>query len=77
MYSPCPQGVQRLVLFFSFLSLIKMHAYNQPSLSTGSKSVAYTNHGSKIIREKKLQKVPKNKTWICCTLATIYMAFTL
>ena len=33
-----------------------MHAYNQPYLSTGSKFVDSTNHGSKIIRENKKQK---------------------
>ena len=27
--------------------------------------------------KKKIQKVPKSKTWICCTLTTIYIAFTL
>ena len=26
---------------------------------------------------KKFQKVPESKTWICCILATIYIAFTL
>ena len=31
----------------------------------------------KSIWEKKFQKVPKSKTWICHVLAAIYIAFTL
>ena len=33
--------------------------------------------GIKNTQEKKFQKVPKSKTWICCEPGTVYMALTL
>ena len=35
---------------------------SQSSIFVGSKSVNSTNHGPKIFRKKKFQKVPKSKT---------------
>ena len=43
---------------------------NQPSVPRDS-----VNRGSKIF-EKKFQKIPKSKTWICRAPGTIYITFT-
>ena len=49
--------------------------YSCPSVSFGSESMDSTNLGL-IILEKKLQKVPRSKIWICHMQATIYIVFT-
>ena len=49
--------------------------YSCPSMSFGSESMDSTNLGL-IILEKKLQKVPRSKIWICHMQATIYIVFT-
>ena len=54
-----------------FLCLLAIHIIG----SMGSTSLNSINHGSKIFGGKKFQKVPKGKTWICCTSPTIYKAF--
>ena len=41
--------------------------YCLPFVATGSASMDSTNLGSKILRKKKLQKVPQCKIWICCS----------
>lgn len=47
------------------------------TLFTRSTSTYSTKSGLKTFREKNFHKVPKSKTWICNTLATIYIALTL
>ena len=46
-----------------------------PSIPMSSTSTASINHRLKIF-EKKIWKIPKSKSWSCCMLATIYIAFT-
>ena len=51
----------------------------QPSVFMSSTSADSTNRIFAIwkIFRKKIQKAPKTKIWICCTMATTYIAFTL
>ena len=47
-----------------------------PFIPMSSTSTASINHRLKIF-EKKIWKIPKSKSWSCCMLSTIYIAFTL
>ena len=49
--------------------------FSQPSILVSSAPAESTVDGKHA--EKKLQKVPKNKTSICHTLATVHILFTL
>lgn len=53
--------------------------YLQHSVSASSVSIDSTELGPKIFRGKKTQnlKISKSKIWICCKVATIYIALTL
>ena len=46
------------------------------TVSTRSTPACSTKSGFKLFRGKNFQKVPKSKTWICNTLATIYIDST-
>ena len=57
-------------------TLTQTHTCTKFSISPGSAFMDTANHGLKIYK-KKIWKVLKSKTWICCMPATIYIIISI